>query len=237
MAAVTLLGAATLNTTAGVVGTPKTVTATPALNDLPVIVTAHTGNTSTTATPPTDNNADGLGTYTLVSTRTKNTNSDVLCVWIRDARIGSATSTVFSHAPGVTNGGGLAVLKVTGMSRAGMSALLQQGDNAGLAAATSSVVLAAAVLTGNPVIGVVFNFTNPAGITPTASPAYTERVDTGYNTPATGLEIMSIDSGETASTITWGAAGPSAWCACVIELDTSAAPSVAPDHYYRQMRG
>lgn len=220
------LYASTFNTTAGIVGVAKTASFTPAINDLPVLITAHTGNISTSATPPTDDNADGLGTYSLAETRTKNTNSDVVCAWIRDARIGSATPTIAGHAPGVTTGGGLSALKVTGMSRAGaVLALRAQGNNSGLAAAASSVVLNAAALTGNYVIGAVFNFTNPAGITPRSSPAYAELADIGYNTPATGLEIMSIDSGETSNTITWGAVGPSAWCAIAIELDTSAAPA------------
>ena len=71
MATVTLLGTATFNTTSGT----KTVTATPAVNDLIVIVTANTGSTTTTAAP-TDNNSSG--TYTVVNTAVKATSADTM---------------------------------------------------------------------------------------------------------------------------------------------------------------
>lgn len=56
MAAATLLGTATFTTASG----SKTVTATPAVGDLIIIVCAHTGNT-VVGIAPTDNNSDGLG--------------------------------------------------------------------------------------------------------------------------------------------------------------------------------
>ena len=221
MAVVTLLGTATFNTTSGT----KTVTATPAVGDLIVIITAHTGNTSAAA--PTDNNS--AGTYTLIDSAVKATSADTMRVFIRDSFIASATSTIFTHAPGASSGGGLAVFKVTGMSRVSGSADRQSAKQDNQAAATPAPVFPSAVLTANPVIGAVFNATNPATMTPRATPAYTEAADVGYNTPATGLEVMYINSGETASTITWGSASGTAFCSLVIELDTSAAPAVIKD--------
>ena len=95
MAAVTLLGTATWNTTSGT----KTVTATPAVGDLIVIVTANSGSTGT-GFAPTDNNSSG--TYTLVNTSVKATSADTMQMWVRNALITSATSTVFTQAPGTT---------------------------------------------------------------------------------------------------------------------------------------
>src|SRR5690349_16960389 len=106
MAAVTLLGSATFNTSSGT----KTVTATPAVGDLIVIITAHSGNTSASA--PTDDNSSG--TYTQIgSGAVKATSADQLRMWVRTAPIAAASSTVFTHAPGASSGGGLVVLKVT----------------------------------------------------------------------------------------------------------------------------
>lgn len=222
MAAVTLLGTATFNTTSGT----KTVTATPAVGDLIVIITAHTSNTSTTA-PTDDNNA---GRYTLVgSSIVKATNADTMRFWIRNDFIRAASSTIFTHAPGTTSGGGLAVLKVTGMSRCGItgaarlvSGVVQFGKQENQAAATPAPALPASADTNNPTIGAVFNATNPATMTPPTN--WTERNDSGYATPTTGLETVSRNSGFTGTTVTWGSASGSAFCSGIIELDTSATP-------------
>jgi hypothetical protein len=212
MAAVTLLGTATFNTSSGT----KTVTATPAVGDLIIIVTAHSGNTSSTA--PTDNNPDGLGTYTQIATAAKASSADTLKMWARDAAIGNASSTVFTHAPGSSSGGGLAVHKVTGMSRFGASAAKQATTVNNQASGITGVSFGAAVLTGNALIGAIFNATNPAGLSTPSS--WTERMDLGYSTPTTGLETASRDSGATAQTYQWSNSA-SAWCGVAVELDTT----------------
>lgn len=216
MAAVTLLGAQTLDTNSGT----KTVTATPAVGDLIVICTAHTGNTSAAA--PTDNNSAGGGTYTQIGTGfVKAASVDQLRFWIRDRLIGSATSTVFSHAPGTSTGGGLGVIKVTGLARTGLAAVRQSAGQSNQAAAgTPTATLAAAALTGNALIGACFNATSPATLTPRTS--FAELFDVGYATPTTGLEMMSRDSGETVAAQAWGGTSASAFCDMLVELDCSA---------------
>lgn len=217
MAAVTSLGSS-FTTTSGT----KTVTATPAVGDLIVIVTAHTGNTSAAA--PTDNNNGG--TYSLINSAVKASSADTMRVWVRNAPIGSASSTVFTHAPGTSTGGGLVVLKVTGMTRCQRGAIRQSAIQSNQAAGgTPTPVLGSAALTGNALIGAVFNATSPATMTPRSSPAWTERNDSGYSTPTAGLETMSIDSGETGTSIAWGGTSASAFCSLVIELDASVPPS------------
>jgi hypothetical protein len=222
LAAVTLLGSATVNTSSGT----KTVTATPTAGRLIVIVTAHTGNTSAAA--PTD---DQSGTYSIIAGPfVKASSADTIYIWARDSLTPSAISTVFTHAPGASSGGGLAVLEVSGMTRAGVSAKRQAaGQDNQASGGTPAPVFGSAVLTGNPVIGAVFNATNTAGnsgITQRAS--FTERVDTGYITPTTGIEVMSIDSGETGTTMTWGSTSGSAFCSIIVELDTSAVATLSP---------
>ena len=212
MVAVTLLGAATFDTASGT----KTVTATPAVGDLIVIVTAHSGNTS--AATPTDNNS--AGAYTRVNSSVKATSADTLGIHIRTALIAAASSTIFTHAPGASSGGGLAVFKVTGMTKTGAAAALQSAIQSNQAAAgTPATVFGAAAKTLNAIIGAVFNATNPATMTPPTS--FTERNDSGYATPTTGLETVSRDSGHTSTTVTWGGTSASAFCSLSIELDAT----------------
>jgi hypothetical protein len=212
-AVVSLLGTATFNTTSG----SKTVTATPAVGDLIVIVTAHSGNTATTA--PTDNNSGGGGTYTLVNTAVKATSADTMKIWVRDALITSATSTVFTHNPGTTSGGGIVAMDIQGMSKVGSASIVQSAIQSNIASGTPAPVLGATPKSYNPIIGAVFNATNTATLTERTS--YTEIADLGYNTPATGLEVMYRNSGETSATITWGGTSPSAFASIAVELDST----------------
>lgn len=218
MAAVTLLGTQTFDTNSGT----HTVTATPAVDDLIIIIAANSGNVLTTA--PTDNQG---GLYVQINTCVKASSADTMKAWVRTTKIASATSTVFTHAIGTSTGGGIAVMKATGVARTGLSAIRQSAVQTNQAAAgTPTPVFAGAALTGNAVIGAVFNATSPATMTPRASPAYTERFDVGYATPTTGLEVMSIDSGETGTSIAWGGTSASAFCSLVLEIDNSAATPI-----------
>lgn len=215
MAAVTLLGTQTFTTAAG----SKTVTATPAVGDLLIIITAHTGVGSSDL--PTDNQG---GTYSLIAQSTWGTNgTGRMVLFVRNSLVSSAVSTIFTHDPtpsGTSTGGGLAVLKVTGMSKSGTGAIrASTGAATFAAAATPAPILSNVPLTANPVIAAMWNATSPAGMTPRTG--YTELVDVGYGTPTTGLEIMSRDSGETSATITWGSASASAGGSLVAELDAS----------------
>jgi hypothetical protein len=219
LAAVTLLGAATFDTNSGT----KTVTATPTAGRLPIIVTAHTGNTAATA--PTDNQS---GTYSIIAGPfTKASAADTIYIWARTALTPASSSTVFTHAPGTTTGGGLVVLEASGMSRTGASAARQAAGQSNQASlGTPAPVFGSAVLTGNPVIGAVFNGANPANITQRGG--FTEQFDNGYATPTTGLEVISRDSGETGTTMTWGSSSSTAFASIVVELDSSALPLAPP---------
>lgn len=213
MAAVTLLGSVTFNTNSGT----KTVTATPAVGDLIVIITAHTNNDSLAT--PTDNNSSG--TYTKINHALGSTdggpNDTTIAVHIRDTLIGAANSTVFTHAPGTTTGGGLAVFKVTGMSLAGAAAALQSAWDEAVADAPAPV-LGATPLTGNALIGAVTNNANPAAMTvPNNGGPWPELFDTGYNSPVSGFEGTHKNSGATSATITWGSS--TSGVAIVVELD------------------
>jgi len=212
MAAVTLLGAATFDTSTGT----HTVTATPAVGDLIVIVCANSG--TTTSPTVTDNNSSGTYSEITGASALKNTSADKGFIFVRTAKIPAANSTIFSVTGASSTGGGLVVLKVTGTPYAGLGAIRQAAkveNQAG--SSTPTPVFSVAAKTTNPVIGYVFNGTSPATLTPRSSPAYTERADVGYSTPTTGLEVMSIDSGETNTSIAWGSA-TTVYSAAVVEL-------------------
>jgi hypothetical protein len=193
-----------------------TVTATPQPNDLIVIVTGSTGNTADTT--PTDNNTHG-GVYTQIVNPLKNSSADKMAAYVRTEFIQYKVSTVFTHAPGASTGGGLSVYAVRGMAKVGSGAIKQSASQAAQASGTPAPTFGASVLTGNPVISAIFNGTNPGGIT--AKSGYTRDVNTGYATPTTGFDSMHQNSGETGTAITWGSSSASAFCSLAIELDMS----------------
>jgi hypothetical protein len=225
MAAFTSAGSA-WTTTAG----SKTVTATPTLADLIVVIAGTSGLAGGTI-DVTDNNTDGRGTYTQIHTDfTGFSTTGVLTMWVRHALIGSATSTIFTANQTGSSGGGLQVCRISGMSICGLGAVRGAGgQSAGGAGATPAPVLlrrvgtvfsgTQAALTANLCLGAVANGSNPAGMTQPAS--WSESIDLGYTVPTTGLETAFRNSGETGSTITWGSTSATAFASMVIELDIS----------------
>lgn len=213
MASVALLGA-NFSTTGGT----ATVTATPAVDDLIVIVAMSTGLAGG-PTAASDNNSGGAGTYTQVDTdRTGFSTTGVLTVWIRTAKIAAAASTVFTSTQVGSTGGGLAVFAVKQIATLGAAAVRSAGGQSAVAAATPAPVLAQLPNPRNPIITAVAASTN-------SSPAATGR--TGYtitsgnfNTPATNISIGTLDSGERTDTITWGGATAGVFASFAIELDT-----------------
>jgi len=200
-----------------------TVTATPTGNDLIVIVTRATGNTA--ATTPTDNNVNG-GTYVLAqdpatnsASALKNSSADLMQVFVRTTFIQEPNSTVFTHAPGASTGGGLEVYAIRGMAKVGLSAILQVAIQANQASGTPAPVLSAIPQANNPILTGVFNGTNPGGLT--ARTSYTRDTNAGYNTPTTGSNSAHLNNAEASATITWGSSSASAFSSFAIEFDMS----------------
>lgn len=219
MASVNILGSS-FDTTVG----NKTVLQPPAIGDLIVIVCANTGRTTAQDPTVTDNNPGGGGTYTQVQENGKATGADTLWIYIRDDLIKSVTATTFTFSPlgGADSGGGLFVLTVRGMWKAGLAAKRKSGGQSNQGAGTPAPAWTGggSALGTNPLIGVVFNATNPAGMTKPAT-FDASLVDTGYNTPGTGLNLCKDDTGNTDSTVTWGSASASAFASAILELDAS----------------
>lgn len=226
MATVTAAGT-TWTTAAG----SKTVTATPAVGDLIVVIAGTSGLAGGTTSVSDDQTPAGAYTqidvdYTGFST------TGVLTAWVRTALITAASSTVFTAAQASSSGGGLSVLRISGMSIVGLGAVRGcGGQSSGGAGTTPAPVLLGrvgstfsgtqAALTANVMISAVCNGATGASMTVRSSPAYTEDFDNGYSTPSTGLCVSHINSGETASTITWGSTSATAFASIAFELDVS----------------
>lgn len=211
--AVTLFGSsfATTNSSA------FTATATPAVGDLLVVIGGFTGNTTTPTV--TDNNSSG--TYTLVNSALKATSADKLYMWVRNARIASAASTVVTITPsGATTGGGLAVYRIAGGDRVGSAAVRQSAVQANQTSGTPAPAMAAAANRKNVILGGVMNAKNPAGTT--APTGFARDTNLGYATPTAGLTTVSKVSDFGLSTLTWGGTG-GVFASIVAEFDVDIA--------------
>lgn len=194
----------------------RTCTITPAVGDLFIVVCGVSANTNTAPTCSDDNG----GTYSLITTAQKATSADTMSVFVRNQFLLNTTSTIVTVATGSNTSGAVHVIAVSGMFRTALDAIVQSARQENQAAGTPAPAFSASALTGNLTVGAVCNATNPAGMTtPTG---WTERQDTGFNTPPIGLETVTRDSGFTGTTVTWGSASASAFCSLIVELDASA---------------
>jgi hypothetical protein len=217
MATVTHAGTAVWTTTAGNKTVPAASGFAVAVGDLIVVIAPATGVATSAVT---DNNPDGLGTYTQVdSDRTGWSTTGHLSVWVRNALIGSATNTTWTLTQTSSTGGGGDIFRVAGMTKTGASAVRSSGgQSTGTAGTTPAPVLSLTPSTFNPVITAVCNGTSPGGVTGPAS--YTAPTNLGYATPTSGLDTAFINAGITNSTVTWGGTSATAFGSVAVELDT-----------------
>lgn len=232
MAGITYTGTA-WSTTAG----NKTLAVTPAVGDLLLVICSNSGRTA--AQPPTVTiSVQGITFSRHATGYTKATNVDSGWVFVADSLCTIASASTVTMTQSGDTGGGFVLWRVSGMSRAGLGAILQVGKQDNAVAGTPSITMGAACLTGNPCFGVVHNGTN--GTTTTAAPtSWTERVDTGYDTPSNGREACDRASGNTLTTIAWTAASATAFGSILVELDASvpadAWPRDQPERLYRSI--
>lgn len=220
MPAIQGTAASTFNTTTGA----HAATITPAVGEILVVVAAYTGGTVRGGAVSDDRG----GTYSKLCSALKNTSADTLEIFVRDQLVTSAVLHTVTQAdpPGSDTGGGLVVMRYSGMSGAGGTVFRQAAiQENGASAATPAPAFATAVLTGDAVVAAEFNTTNST-TSVTAPSGWTEQAEVAYTTPTTGLEVASRDSGFTGTTVTWGNAAPSAFCAAVVELLAGVATTI-----------
>lgn len=199
---------------------------TPTARDLLVLFVPTSG---TTATGTATASANGI-TFTKVGQATKGAGPDTLYCFIANQLVPpspASMTTTFDCTGDTASGAIVCIALVSGMSRAGLSAIRtiagvqQVDDDSGVAGGVApSTVFPANALTTNPTIQGVLT-TVGSGSTPPTN--WTERVDATYATPTTGGGYSSRDSGFTGTTITLGSTANGNCCAYAIELDASPA--------------
>lgn len=202
--------------------TPNTSGAfTPSLNDLLVVFVVASQTVQETAALT---NSAGL-TFTQFLRAAYATNVDSIYGFVSNALVSSASSqtVTFDTDSDASTGTVISVFGISGITRTGLSAVLQSAKQDNQAAGTPAPAFSSSALTGNPTLGVIGNDTNPAGLTEPGG--WTEAADTGYGSPTTGGETVYRNSGFTGTTITWGGASATNFGAMIVELDTSAPPS------------
>jgi hypothetical protein len=215
-------------TTTGDTGaSPNTSTAfTPATGDLLVIFVVASDTTAGATDSLTSSLGGGL-TFHKAASVAYRTNADMVFCYVSNSLItaGQAVSqTVDWTSSDASTGTHIATGKLTGMSRAGSSAVKQSATAPNQAASgTPATTFASAAQTGNPTFSCLGNSTNPANVTVTSG--WTRHSASGYATPATGICMESRDSGFTGTTITWGSTSPTAFGVLAVELDASV-PSI-----------
>jgi hypothetical protein len=208
------------NTTAGA---KTTGSFTPTAGELLLAVVGIA--TSDTAPTMSDTDATITGWTLLDSFRSHNdTTTGGLRIYASNQGANGAAITV-TMTPTADAGGGLAVLSVSGNSAFGASAARSTGGQADQAGSTTPApVLSNTPLSHNPVVVAVMTNSNLT-TNVTERTGYTEAYDLGFNTPATGIEVHYINSGETSATLTAGSTVPSKFAAIAVEIDSPTPPS------------
>jgi hypothetical protein len=213
--------------------TNATATITPVLGDLLVAFQVETGTAPFQSGAPgvSDNNPDGKGVAITGWIRNVQRSWDgsnaFITTWIRSALVGNITSTTvtFPFTASSTTSNEVVLVAISGMSVAGTQAILKNAsNNAGAGVAT--VTFASAPLTANMIITALGDLTNPPGLT--APTSFTNRQNVGNAQPA-GLIVATVDSGVTATAITWGTNPATNWGGVAIELDGLAVAAVYQD--------
>lgn len=212
---------ATIGSIAGLASTTDGVTyttgsATPTARNLIVVTATLTGETSTNWTV-TDSQG---GTYTKIRRQVQNSSADIMEVWVADQFASAvATTWTYSHASGNATGCTLQVDSVSGMSRTSASAIRSQGGEDNQAAGgTPAPTLGLTALTGNPVLTLVHNASNPPGLTAPSGSGFVVVINRNYNTPTTGFGRSHTNKSFTGTTVTWGSTSATAFSSVAVEL-------------------
>jgi hypothetical protein len=190
---------------------------TPAAGDLLVVLVVGTG---TLASPTSIVSSVGGQTFAL-----RNNNAGVLLI-LGEFFATAVSQTVTLNFAASQTGQVINVVRVSGMERNGIAAERQRQGNGGPLEVTPVVPFDNPCLAANPTLVVLGNLTNPAAVT--VPVGWTNRANTGYDTPTTGCTYETRDSGFTGVDITWGGDSPTAWLCSGFELDASPLSTPGP---------
>lgn len=193
-------------------GTDPSVAITPANGDLLFVFCTANGNTNAA---PTCSDGNTGGTYSLLFTALKNSSTDIISCFVRNAVVPNTTSTTVTVAIGAHTATEIVVVAVSGATAAGTAAVVQTATQANQAAATTPApVFAATTALQNLCLGIIGNGTNPAGTTTPSG--WTRQQNVGQT--ACGLSVHTRDSGFNGTTVTFGGTSASAFASGVVEV-------------------
>lgn len=197
----------------------------PAVGDLLVVFVTKEGSALASPMASADLTSSVAPTgFTLIRNEGHQSGTAHVGVFVADAKTVNTTSRTVTLANGADAGAGtnITVYSVSGMSRTGAAAVRQSAGQSNQSAGTPAPAFGVAALTGNAVLGCIYNATNPAGVTPPSGWTETAAADSGYTTgQVSGIESCFRNSGFTGTTVTWGSASASAFASIILELDTS----------------
>lgn len=205
---ITQLAAGSANTTNNAASHTGTA-GTPASGDLLLAVVLVTGNT-------TVGSMSGTWTWRFLTSFTKNSGADTVYIFYAAATAATSTTPVYTISSNST-GSAMHVLRLTGLEGQAQPYIRQMKTATGTAA-NPSVVLDAAPLTGNGLVGIATNTTNSSTQWTIPTSWTSELAELTYATPATSLQTCYRASGATTTTVTWTNANTTAWAVMVIEF-------------------
>ena len=133
---------------------------------------------------------------------------------------GAACVARFDCASDAATGSIIQVCEITSVSRVGTDLVRQMAVQLNKAASTRpNPTFGFNTSSINSIWGAVANSSTLAAMQPPTS--WIEAVDTGYATPATGLESVYLNSGATSTVITWGSSSSSLNCSIIVEFNTT----------------
>jgi len=199
---------------------------TPSAGDVLIALISSSDTVHTSWTNGGSVTDDQGGVWDKIVSRSYSSSAHSMSAWLRRGKAAAASTIVTFDCTGdAASGAAITVFRIASAE----PIVRGYAHASGAASSTPSVTMPQAVLTGNPVVGVVGNNTNPAGITEPAS--WTESSDTGYTGPTSGHEACFRNSGETNTTISWGSTSASAHGEIVVEIyNGGTGPEMTMDH-------
>lgn len=204
---------------------------TPVAGELLVIVARITGSLLPAAAGTASASANGI-TFARAANGLDQADAGVMYLFVANQLVPASpvAMTVSIDVTGDTGTGvGIRVYGIGDMSRTGLDAIRNNSgaENTGqvstfgdIAANTPSDSFPAATLTGNPILAMLCNNQNPAGVSPPTN--FTEDLDSGHAGPTSGYEFCTRSSGHVSATVTWGSLSAGNWAVLIVELDASA---------------
>lgn len=194
---------------------------TPAAGDK-LYVFAYTRGTAAAA--PTVTDSQGVG-FTLFDTETRGA-AKIYSFESNGTFAASSMTVTFDCTGDDATGAILTVYRIADWG----SRVQFKSSSLESAPSTPSITMDAAIDTNNCCVGVIGATSNSTTFF-TAPSGWTEGGESAHATPNANMEAVHRNSGETNTTITWGASIGDFWSATIVEIAAPSGAYVPQDHY------